>query len=234
MHWLRLSKYHDYEECVVCGSLFRRDKPDAEAIYGSGYWDRPGHSTLEEQEYNITGFRNDAGETKADAVLKHCREGFSCLEIGCAPGALLPLLRERFTLVIGIEYDAAYADRLLAIAGENQQIIFGAFPEVTARFADSEFDCIIALDLLEHVEDGAAFMAEVHRLLRPGGRAILMVPLLMEDGLDERFSLNEEHLAIYSERFIREWFPEAGFCDLTFDRWVVGHEVIVADKRRKV
>jgi 2-polyprenyl-3-methyl-5-hydroxy-6-metoxy-1,4-benzoquinol methylase len=130
---------------------------------------------------------------------------------------------------MGVEYDARYAERLLAIAGENSQIIFGAFPQVTERFADEEFDCIIALDLLEHMEDGEALVQEIHRLLKKGGRTILMAPLRFVDGQFNTRFLHPHHVAIYSEGFIREWFCNL-FTRVQFDRWIVGHEVIVADK----
>ncbi len=43
--------------------------------------------------------------------------------------------------------------------------------------ADASFDVIIASHVLEHIADEAAAVAEMARVLRPGGRAILMVPV---------------------------------------------------------
>jgi SAM-dependent methyltransferase len=43
-------------------------------------------------------------------------------------------------------------------------------------FADATFDRVIAAEVLEHVVDDRAVMAEVHRVLRPGGRAAVTVP----------------------------------------------------------
>jgi SAM-dependent methyltransferase len=42
---------------------------------------------------------------------------------------------------------------------------------------DGAFDAIICSHVLEHVEDDAAAIGELHRVLRPGGWAIVMVPL---------------------------------------------------------
>ena len=44
------------------------------------------------------------------------------------------------------------------------------------EIADHTFDCVIACDVLEHVPDDASAFREIHRILRPGGTAILTVP----------------------------------------------------------
>lgn len=44
-------------------------------------------------------------------------------------------------------------------------------------FADASFDLIAVLDVIEHVEDDAAAVSEVRRLLAPGGRVLMSVPL---------------------------------------------------------
>ena len=44
-------------------------------------------------------------------------------------------------------------------------------------FADATFDLVVSCDVLEHVNDPSAAMAEIMRVLRPGGRAILTFPM---------------------------------------------------------
>ncbi len=44
-------------------------------------------------------------------------------------------------------------------------------------FADESFDAILCSHVLEHVADDRAAMAELRRALRPGGWALVMVPL---------------------------------------------------------
>ncbi len=44
-------------------------------------------------------------------------------------------------------------------------------------FEDGEFDFIYCSNVLEHIEDDAAAMSELFRVLSPGGRAIVQVPI---------------------------------------------------------
>lgn len=48
---------------------------------------------------------------------------------------------------------------------------------VSLPFPDKSFDTIIALDVLEHVEDKASGFKEINRVLREWGRVVLNIPL---------------------------------------------------------
>ena len=43
-------------------------------------------------------------------------------------------------------------------------------------YCDSHFDCVVAIDVHEHVQEPEAFTREIQRILKPGGRAIITVP----------------------------------------------------------
>ncbi len=87
--------------------------------------------------------------------------------------------------------------------------------------ADGSVDMIIANHVLEHVDDHAAF-AEMHRVLRPGGRAVITVPMI--EGFDRTYEDpahdtpearhiyygDAEHLRWYG-RDLRDRFAAPGF-----------------------
>ncbi|HYH78648.1 MAG TPA: methyltransferase domain-containing protein, partial [Longimicrobium sp.] len=50
--------------------------------------------------------------------------------------------------------------------------------DITALpFADGSFDAVLCVDVLEHIDEDARAMRELHRVLRPGGWALLRVPI---------------------------------------------------------
>lgn len=61
--------------------------------------------------------------------------------------------------------------------------LYGATPHVfadaaTLPFADGTFDAVVCLEVIEHVPDPERVLAEIARVLRPGGRAWLSMPFL--------------------------------------------------------
>lgn len=49
-------------------------------------------------------------------------------------------------------------------------------PEGKLPFHDDQFDCVVSIDVLEHLDDDQPFLGELCRVLRPGGRVIATVP----------------------------------------------------------
>ncbi len=45
-----------------------------------------------------------------------------------------------------------------------------------SELPDAAFDIVVAVEVLEHVEDDAAFVREVHRVLKPGGAFLMTTP----------------------------------------------------------
>jgi SAM-dependent methyltransferase len=99
------------------------------------------------------------------------RIGGQILENGCGVGMYVEHLSAFGGQVFGLEYDferaaeaAARSPRILNAAGEN------------LPFPDSSFDLILSHEVLEHVADDRQAAAEMARVLRPGGRAVVFVP----------------------------------------------------------
>jgi SAM-dependent methyltransferase len=83
-----------------------------------------------------------------------------------------------------------------------------------ARFEDfalykNELDSVLCLNVLEHVEDDRAALSNMFSVLRPGGRAIVLVP----EGMSVYGTLDEVlgHHRRYSEEELRSKFAETGF-----------------------
>lgn len=118
------------------------------------------------------------------------------LDVGCGNGLFLPRLSE-FGEVFGIETDQS----LLSEATPMRDRI-RTEPLGSAEYEGLKFDLIVALDVLEHIEDDARAAASIAEMLEPDGRCLITVPAMMSlwDVHDE---INQ-HFRRYDRRGLRE------------------------------
>jgi 2-polyprenyl-6-hydroxyphenyl methylase/3-demethylubiquinone-9 3-methyltransferase len=90
------------------------------------------------------------------------------LDLGCGAGLLSNYLAEQGHRVTGLDSTAEN----LAVASSHDRTRSVVYQLGDARalpYPDASFDVVCAMDLLEHVEDPARVVAEVGRVLAPGG-----------------------------------------------------------------
>lgn len=80
-----------------------------------------------------------------------------------------------------------------------------------SRFPDRDFDVVFASNLLEHLERpmATALLAEARRVLRPGGRLILMQPNFRLQ--PKRYFDDFTHVAIYTDQSLRDYLTSQGW-----------------------
>ena len=98
-------------------------------------------------------------------------EGARVLVDGAGVGMYSRHLEEAGAWVVSIDIDfpsmvaaSQYTANCLTAAGER------------LPFAAASFDTVLSHEVLEHVQDDAAAMREIARVLKPGGRAVIFVP----------------------------------------------------------
>ena len=228
-HLWDVSDREGYQWCALCTS-YHSLTPEQPAIYMDDYWsNEKGRSTIEEQVHNVDVLEVD-GKSKNQFVMDHVPDGRggSALEIACAPGVLLRHLKGRdYADVEGIEVDSRYVPAISLAAGGDVKITVGKFPECTRGDQMGTKDLIVGLDILEHIEDGRAFLDECYRLLKWRGTLILMLPLVTS-GLPDRFFDPREHVWIYSQGFMAGLLEDCGFRFVEFHRWTEGHDLVKA------
>jgi 2-polyprenyl-3-methyl-5-hydroxy-6-metoxy-1,4-benzoquinol methylase len=94
------------------------------------------------------------------------------LEVGCACGFLLVAARERGFHVQGVELSAWASDYARTTFGLDVKT--GTL-ENLALPAES-YDAVVMADVIEHLTDPRRTVRQIHRLLRPGGRLLLLTP----------------------------------------------------------
>ena len=99
-------------------------------------------------------------------------EGSAVLDIGSGGGFLAATLADAGYDVVGI--DPAMSAVRAAAQHVPASFVLGAGE--TLPFANDSFDSVVCSEVLEHVEDIDAVVAEVGRVLRPGGVLIFSLP----------------------------------------------------------
>lgn len=94
------------------------------------------------------------------------------LEIGCGEGNNLA----RFDPTLQRTGVDLFRRKLAFAARELRDARFAAADAARLPFAEGEFGSVFVRDLLHHVESPPAVLAEVVRVLRPGGRFALLEP----------------------------------------------------------
>lgn len=138
------------------------------------------HSAPEYFEHPYFKARRDVGSD--DLLKKHIQtfesiasgdplSGLRLLDIGCDTGAFIKVGRDEFGLkVTGLEV----SERSARIGREEHglDIIVGQLRP--SPFEPESFDLVTLLDVIEHLSDPRAELAEIHRILAPGGRLYIV------------------------------------------------------------
>ena len=92
------------------------------------------------------------------------------LDLGAGAGELNSYaLKDRVRRLVGVDLDPRVGFNPLLHAGLRADIC--ALP-----FREASFDIVFAIYVLEHVDRSAALVADIHRVLRPGGMCLVLTP----------------------------------------------------------
>lgn len=123
------------------------------------------------------------------------------LEVGCSSGFLLRRLRREKpeAAICGADIIDEPLRRLAqSLRDEGLPTPLLRFDLTTCPLPDDSFDVVIALNVLEHIEDNARALAEVDRILKPGGAFIFEVPA--GPGLYDDYDRELHHYRRYEAR----------------------------------
>lgn len=160
--------------CRACGMRFLSVQPTGEGLadlYGPAYFERDFRCGRSEAgSFDEAAFREEnLGLLRAFAEL---RSSGRLLEVGCASGLLLKHAAERGWEVQGVELSAG---AVAHARGLGLEVFHGELAD--ARLPGSFFDLVYMGDVLEHVPDCRATLAEVTRVLKPAGYLYLRGPI---------------------------------------------------------
>ena len=124
---------------------------------------------------NESSFLNAYYERPAMINLAGDVDGHRVLDAGCGSGPLTAALRDRGAIMTGFDLSRAMLELARQRLGADTDLHVADLGE-PLPFDDDAFDDVAASLCLHYLEDWAAPLAELRRVLRPGGRLILSVP----------------------------------------------------------
>ncbi|MDX1314488.1 MAG: class I SAM-dependent methyltransferase, partial [Eudoraea sp.] len=159
-----------------------------------------------EREY----FGADYQGSRYHSMLSYFPKDMTILDIACGSGFGSKLLAPISKEVVGVDYDPeaikvnqerySGVENLNFLTGDGQTFLYkdGAY-----------FDCVISFHTLEHVPSDSAMMNQIYENLKPGGLAIVEVPLLAKRPLGK--PVNPYHLREYEVQEVLGFFDNTRF-----------------------
>jgi GT2 family glycosyltransferase/2-polyprenyl-3-methyl-5-hydroxy-6-metoxy-1,4-benzoquinol methylase len=167
----------------------------------------------------FTGERVIPGQVTPDLQQEHMArylfcEQVSCgkrvLDIGCGAGYGAQRLARRARQVVGVDKAAEAIDYARCRFGAPR-LHFAVADALHLPFPDASFDVVVAFELLEHLSAPNTFLAEVSRVLRSGGVALISTPNRRtysdaRPGYVNPFHVREYYAGEFAA-LLREFFP---------------------------
>ena len=133
------------------------------------------------------------------------------LELGAGIGNLTMLLSSRGHRYTATDLDCQALDRLRARVHRSDLVTAKCDITKPSDFADyrDSMDTVVCLNVLEHIEDDVPALRNIYSCLKPGGRALILVP----QGMRVFGSLDEvlEHCRRYAKAELQTKMAAAGF-----------------------
>jgi len=163
-----------FVQCPECGLIFLSPRPLEETIqdyYQPDY--HPFSMAIEDDPYWVSCLLRRYDQYKRyRAVARHARKPGKILDIGCSTGIFLHSMQHHGWITYGVEPSAFAANYAVQRFGLNvMQMVLEE-----AKFDSNFFDVVSLWDVFEHIYDPSHTLAEIYRILKPGGLLLLNLP----------------------------------------------------------
>lgn len=162
------------------------------------------------------------------AAIKQRAKGKRLLDVGCATGFFMEAAADEGYDVHGVEFSKVAIS--FARSDIKSRIVHGDVNALRAQETEP-FDVVTAFDIIEHVQNPADFLKDIHEILRPGGVLAISSP---DTGHFLRYLMGAkwpmlqpmQHTVLFSRRGIAALLEQCGFCDVHVE---TAHKVLTMD-----
>jgi SAM-dependent methyltransferase len=155
-------------------------------------------------------------------LLSRVAPGERVLDLGCGTAELTEALRDAGARPLGVDVSEEALGRARELHPQIE--LRPAPPDGPLPLGDAQFDVVWAGEVIEHVRDTAAWLSEVRRVLRPGGRLLLTTPYhgrlslvllaVRPGGPRAHFDPRGDHLRFYTSSSLRALLGDFGFDEI--------------------
>lgn len=130
------------------------------------------------------------------------------LEIGCGIGNFTKAL-QKYGTIWAIDINPEYIKQTQDLVGDGKRVGVSDIEKDEYFFKDKKFDCIVCLNVLEHIKDDEKALKNMFDLLKNGGFLILLVPafIFLYGKIDESIG----HYRRYEDKKLKETLNKIGF-----------------------
>lgn len=100
-------------------------------------------------------------------------DGLTVLDAGCGPGLYAEELLARGAQVMGCDQSAEMIELARARLGDRATLRVHDLDEPLEWLPDDAVDLVVMALVMHHLSDARATLTELHRVLRPGGAAVI-------------------------------------------------------------
>lgn len=230
----------DYGECRTCGTLVALKgitpeqllvNDDQTDYYGKKYW-----LAHQQEDFGYddihTRARHDLIERNLhwlNALLKYCLPPARVVEIGCAHGSFVALLRHAGYDAAGIEL----SPWVVEFGRKTFQVPISVGPIEQLEIPVRSVDAIVLMDVLEHLPDPVATLSHCVKRLKPDGLLLIQTPqykqgmqyaeLVEGNGAFIEQLKAAEHLFLLSQRSVTLLLQRVGLEHIQFEKAIFDH-----------
>ncbi len=167
-------EYRNLFRCRECAFIFLKEVPEVEDsdCYEESFTEGNVHPTYQKGPDGQFIIKNATKLGRLLDMIEPWKKQGRLLDVGCSVAFFLKLAEARGWKGTGAEISKWASEFSRSQLGLD--IFTGTLQD--AKFADGTFDVVFSSHVLEHIGEPAPLLKEMHRILRPGGALVSVVP----------------------------------------------------------